>query len=456
MRSFHMTAAAATGLICLALSAPASAHGYKVLYTFCANGGDCPDGANPSGGLVQDAAGNLYGVTVHGGSTSDCIQFCGYGVAYELERTGKGEYRYEVIYNFCTADDCTDGADPGGSLIFDNTGDLYGITAFGGSGPGLGTIFELVPNGAQWTEHALYSFCPDGEDGCAALPGGGLTYKGAASGKLYDGTSSLYGVASTESGGEFGPPGVAWKFQPGTGYQTIHTFGDPQGSDGSQPAAPLIEDSSGNLYGTTLEGGSRSEGGTVFELSPSHGAYSETILHAFCTNFDCSDGFEPEAGLVQDAAGNLYGTTLEGGVSCNAGGELGCGVAFMIAPNGTNSQETVLHDFCSSKHCADGGFPMATLLGDSQGNFFGTAEFGGNKLSPYGGGVLFELSGSSLRVLYKFCKGGVDYYNCPDGLYPGIGVIEDKKGRLFGASTYGGAGQTESFGGYGVVYEDTP
>jgi uncharacterized repeat protein (TIGR03803 family) len=455
MRSLRSAAAAMTGVICLALLAPASARSYKVLYTFCASGGDCQDGQNPSGGLVRDAAGNLYGVTTHGGSTSDCIQFCGYGVAYKLQRTGKGEYQYEVLYNFCTADSgCTDGADPGGSLIFDTAGDLYGVTAFGGSGD-LGTIFELVPNGDHWTEQVLYSFCPDDEDGCAALPSGDLTYKGAASGKPYDGTSPLFGVASTDSGGEFGPPGVAWKFQPGEGYQTIHTFGDPQGSDGSQPVAPLIEDSAGNLYGTTLEGGSESEGGTVIELSPSAGTYSETILYAFCANFDCSDGYEPQAGLVLDAAGNLYGTTYEGGQSCSAAGKLGCGVAFMIEPNGTNSRETVLHDFCSSKDCADGGFPAATLLADSRGNFFGTAEIGGNKLSPYGGGVLFELSGTRLRALYKFCTGGV-YYDCPDGVHPGIGVIEDKKSPLFGASAYGGAGQTESYDGNGVVYEETP
>jgi uncharacterized repeat protein (TIGR03803 family) len=432
---------ALAGAACIAAT-PASAHGFRVLYTFCKDGGDCVDGQYPSGGLVEDANGNLYGLTSSGGASTY------YGVAYELERTAKGQYKYRVIYNFTAGDS----AEPGGTLIFDTAGNLYGTAAGGGSHNG-GTVFELVPNKHQvhWTEKILYNFCSLENCADGTGPGGPLTYAGAASGALYDGISPLFGVTFgliTED-----TAGTAYELQPGTGFQLLHTFYGTNG-DGVGPVAPLVEDSSGNLYGVTIQGGDQYfNAGVLYELSPAKKGYTETILHTFCSiSRPCTDGDTPEGALVMDTSGNLYGTTYNGGADCSPDGEIGCGVAFEVMPDGTDSQETVLHAFCSAKHCADGVNPTGYLLMDPQGNLFGTTLVGGNKVGPTGHGTLFELSGSSLQVLHKFCQQA----NCTDGDYAEGAPIRDSKGRLFGTTPLGGAGVGGSHSGNGVVYELVP
>jgi uncharacterized repeat protein (TIGR03803 family) len=147
------------------------------------------------------------------------------------------------------------------------------------------------------------------------------------------------------------------------------------GSDGQNPAAGLIADNKGNLYGTTEEGGPR-DAGTVFKISPDG---SETLLHSFCSQRDCEDGAVPVAGLIADKSGNLYGTTEDGGAFCR--GFLGCGTVFRISPDGT---ETVVHSF-------PGGFlgeyPCGSLTADGKGNFYGTTSYGG----AYDYGTVFVM-----------------------------------------------------------------
>lgn len=217
-------------------------------------------------------------------------------------------------------------------------------------------------------------------------------------------------------------------------------------NDGTYPVSSLIMDSAGNLYGTTLSGGANGNAGTVFELSPqSDGTWSEAILYNFCAQPGCSDGASPLAGLVMDAAGNLYGTTERGGTQTECGP--GCGTVFELSPQvGGVWTESVLYDFCSLANCSDGAAPNSQLIFDDSGNLYGTS--GGGT-----GGVIFELSpgfaGWTEAVLYSFCskkKGLV----CIDGQSPMGGVAFDRTGNLYGTTQHGGQYQL------GVVFEISP
>ena len=208
----------------------------------------------------------------------------------------------------------------------------------------------------------------------------------------------------------------------------------------------LISDASGNLYGTTYEGGAYGYG-LVFELSPDgSGGWTETVLYDFCSQSNCADGANPVAGLVLDAAGNLYGTTYGGGTGTGThcaswGGSPGFGTVFEVTPWGG---ETVLYSFCpQGGGCSDGEEPASTLIFDAAGNLYGTTYFGGG---------VFELSPNqsgdwTLTVLYAL---GSCEFGCQDGYYPASGVIFDAAGNLYGTTSYGGAY------GYGTAYELTP
>lgn len=229
-------------------------------------------------------------------------------------------------------------------------------------------------------------------------------------------------------------------------------------NDGNDPLGSLIADSAGNLYGTTSLGGTIG-GGTVFELSPqSDGTWTETILYNFCaTGTNCFDGYFPKAGLVMDAAGNLYGTTWSGGPQTGCGYPSGCGTVFEVSPVGDGTwTETVLYSFCStstaSRPCTDGAYPYSQLIFDEAGNLYGTTQQGGDGRSNTPGGTVFELSpgsnGWTETVLYSFCSTGSGRF-CTDGEEPLAGVTFNTSGSLFG--TAGGG-----LGVVGVVYELSP
>lgn len=166
--------------------------------------------------------------------------------------------------------------------------------------------------------------------------------------------------------------------------------------------------------------------------------WKQSVLYRFCSFQSCTDGFQPNAGLLIDQSGNLFGTTAAGGTGSGCTGESGCGVVFELAANGT---ESVLHDFCSTGECSDGSEPLAGLTTDSSGNLYGTTSFGG-----LGYGTVFELN-SSYQVLYEFCS----QTNCTDGAVPYAPVIVDPSGNLFGTT---GAGFGDGPGG--VVFEINP
>jgi len=231
-----------------------------------------------------------------------------------------------------------------------------------------------------------------------------------------------------------------------SGYSNVYTFCslqiDAPCSDGARPQSSLIADKSGNLYGTTYEGG-RYAGGTVFKVAPDG---TETVLYAFCAQANCADGSHPWTGaLYMDKHGNLYGTTRNGGSSGQ-----NTGVVFKLAPDGT---ETVLYNFCSQggDNCTDGADPVAGVIADKMGNLYGTTTTGGPAMvngSYTQGGEVYKLApDGTLTVLWGFCP----TYGCPDGFNPGDGnLLMDKSGNLYGTTVFGGRGAVENGG---TLYE---
>ena len=368
----------------------------------------------------------------------------------------------KVLYSFTGTNG--DGVQPVADLIMDNLGNLYGTTPSGGltssgicsefSPPGCGTVFKVDPSG---NETVLHSFT--GTNGDGTKPVAGLIMDSA--GNLY-GTTQYGGITSCSSG-SFLPQGcgTVFKLDPSGKETVLYSFTLTNG-DGASPAASLIMDSAGNLYGTTQFGGITSGNcpnpntnsaapppagcGTVFKLDPSG---NQTVLYSF--TLTQGDGAQPTAGVIMDSTGNLYGTTRYGGVtssSClifNTGPPYppGCGTAFKLDPSG---HEVVLHRFAGTN--GDGAYPAAGLIMDSAGNLYGTTEFGGITSSvpgpcgggppPIGCGTVFKLDPSGKEtVLYGFTGAN------GDGDQPLGGLIMDTAGNLYGTTGGGGSG----FGG---------
>lgn len=330
-----------------------------------------------------------------------------------------------------------DGWGPGANLISDSSGNLYGTTAYGG-GDNVGTVFEwLAKPGGIWTEVELHSFVKDGRDGQNPLAG-----------LVFDSAGNLYGT--TNAGGVDGggivfelsppiPPSTRWV------EKVLHTF-LANNKDGLYPSASLLFDSAGNLYGTTGGGGDRAAG-TAFELSPTTGgSWTEAVLHSFAPSTKgLGDGKNPRTALIGDPAGNLYGTTSEGG-------SLGNGTVFELTPStGGSWIETILYSFANGG--GDGAYPLGRLIFDSDGNLYGTTSQGG----PNGGGTLYKLTpspdGWAETVLYFFAP----VYPSTDGNYPVGNLVFDSSGNLYGTTAEGGIGDCFGLGPVcGIVYELTP
>jgi uncharacterized repeat protein (TIGR03803 family) len=305
----------------------------KVLYSFCAQGGNCTDGDNPGAGLIMDGAGNLYGTTFNGGNGFYA------GTVFKLAPTGTG-WTQSVLYGFCSQGGsyCTDGAIPAAGLIMDGAGNLYGTTARGGVGGGLGgTVFKLAPTITGWAETVLYSFCSQADCADGADP--------YAAGLVMDGAGNLYGT--TPDGGKYNG-GAVFQLSPNGSSWTqsvLYSFCSPGGSrcmDGADPVAGLIMDAAKNLYGTTFMGGAHN-GGTVFKLVPTSSGASETVLYSFCSQTSCADGAAPAASLIMDGAGNLYGTTLYGGnYYCLTNNANPCGTVFRLTGLGYTLSASII------------------------------------------------------------------------------------------------------------------
>jgi hypothetical protein len=427
------------------------------------NFGNGSDGLNPEGGLIADKNGNLYGTTYEGGAfapsgKSDTPSDIG-GTVFELKPPSAigGDWTESILWSFGYG---TDGAKVVSGPIMDTSGNLYGTTAEGGT-YGVGTVYELKPpstTGGDWTESILWSF-GNGKDGYYVTSGLIID----TSGNLY-GTTALGGVYASASvnGGtvfELTPPSTAgeeWT------ESVIWNFGN--GTDGQGPGG-LIMDTSGNLDGTTGGGGTYGDG-TVYELTPPPqpgGNWSESIFWSFGNG---SDGQGP-GGLIMDTSGNLYGTTLYGGSyfnasACNMRGSCSGGTVFELTPPptaGGDWTESILWSFGNG---IDGANPPGSLIFDASGNLYGTTSNGGAFGEPTGGhGIVFELSPPSAiggdwieSILWNF-------ENPPDGNTSNAGLIMDTSGNLYGTTTAGGLTnkfvQGLGFGpGGGIVFEINP
>jgi uncharacterized repeat protein (TIGR03803 family) len=306
-----------------------------VLYSF--TGG--ADGGEPYKGVTIDSRGNLYGTAVTGGS-GGCEGGC--GVVYKLTNSG-GTWRQRVIHAFTGGDD---GSGPGARVTVDRNGNIYGMTPTGGT-YGLGTIYKIHRTDFQ----VIHSFT-GGADGSSGSAGRMLLRNGR-----------LYGAATT--GGTYGS-GVVFELTPTAvgewDFRTLYSFrGQP---DGSFPYGALLQAASGKFYGTTYYGGQNGIG-AVYELTPRPtGEWGARAIYSFQNG---NDGNSPISNLVSDAAGNLYGTTSEGG--------LGSGTIFKLSPvGGGHWTESVVHSF---EGPPDGGFSYNGMVVDPFGNFYGATVHGG-------------------------------------------------------------------------------
>ena len=397
-------------VLAVVASQAAQAQTFNVLHTF--TGGN--DGGNPSAGVTMKA-GNLYGTTFAGGVLT-CNAPHGCGTVYQLKHIGSG-WTFNTLYSFSGSD----GAIPTAPVVFGPDGALYSTAEFGGSGNG--NVFKLRPPPSAcktalcpWSENVLYTF-QGGTDGSQPIGlvfdqagniygttssggayGGGTAYELTSSGSgwtesllhnfgvtdldgftpyrsvmIFDQAGNLYGT--TYFGGAHNAGSVFQLTPSGSGWIETVIYSFQNGSDGSLPYSGLIIDQSGNLYGATTDGGTGG-GGTVFELSPSGGGWTFSVLYSLTGPSGCSCG--PAWALVMDAAGNLYDTT-------QGDGAYKLGNVFKLTNTGGSWTYTSLYDFTGGN---DGWFPISGVTLDTSGNLYGTTYYGGTDNS----GVLWEIT----------------------------------------------------------------
>lgn len=322
---------------------------FASLYSFL--GGD--DGETPEARVMLSPNGILYGTTAHGGGGSLCVGGC--GTVFNLRPPARicnrssCPWMETVLYRF-RGTRVNDGYSPQGDLLFDQSGDVYGVTSGGGQ-QSKGIVYELAFAGGSWTENVLYNFA-GGNDG-----------EWPTSGMATNSAGLLYGA--TPDGGQYNAGVIYQLTSPGGAESVIHAFNPT--TDGRAPTG-VIADASGNLYGgTTYQG--QFDGGTVFELSPSNGNWTFSVLFQ---NPDGGCGIEGP--LTMDSAGNLYGVT--------------CNNVFRLAPSGGVWVYTELHHFTGG----DGLGPNGSLVFDNDGNIYGTAYSGGIGNCFRGCGVVWEIT----------------------------------------------------------------
>jgi uncharacterized repeat protein (TIGR03803 family) len=388
----------------------------KILHNFGAAG----DGANPSAGMTFDAQGNLYGTTA-GGGTGDCVPGpC--GIIFQLTPNQNGTWTENLVHTFQGLDG---GFDPN-PVILDRRGNLYGASPCAHQDcfvfPNVGgVVFQITPGpNGSWDFRLIQIFSNVSQQGYYP------------SGLAFDPAGHLYG---TTSGGGPAADGVAFllgQVSVSGWYEIVAHYFTGGSGDGSGPTGALAFDNSGNVYGVTTDGGAHNNG-TVYKLTPNHDSFgwSETVLYEFTGG---NDGKFPN-GVVLDAAGNLYGTTEEGGAG-------GLGTVFELTPNQNGTwTENVLHSFAGG---SDGAAPQYAPTLDAVGDLYGTALRGGSGSA----GIVYELTPSGGQwqenIVYSFTGGA-------DGGSPYCGVVLDNSGNVYGTTYSGGA-----YNNGGVAFEITP
>jgi len=381
---------------------------YQVIHTFTGGG----DGATPDAGLTPDGHGNYYGTASGGGAHDD-------GTVFKISPHGSG-WVLSTLYSFTGG---ADGGAPDTAVTFGPDGSVYGANALG-----LGVVYNLRPSAtrpssvlAEWTESTLYQFqeINDGFD-----PTGNL---------IFDHSGNMYGSMAVGGSGCYVGCGLIYELSPsGQGWQESVVYNFQGGGEFVEPLG-IIFNQSGNLVGTTAAGGENGLG-SIFELTPGSSGWNETTLYSFANG---SNGNQPDAGLVEDTAGNFYGGTLFGS---GYGG-----VIFELSPSNGSWVYTVLYNFPACGGYGTG--PKAPLTIDAAGNLYGTFD-GYYNSCPAG---VFKLSpgqgGWTYTSLYQFTGGS-------DGAHPYSTVSIDANGNLFGTASAGGEGCYGA--GCGVVWEITP
>jgi uncharacterized repeat protein (TIGR03803 family) len=397
VRSVLLGALSGLGFFC-----SAAAQTESVIVNFGLHRGRYPDAS-----LLMDASGHLFATTELGGMRG---HYAGgkFGTVAELTRSGR-RWHTTVLQTF----DLETGGFPTAALIPSPKGTLYGTTSLGGN-DGCGMVFELEPQNGIWTETVLHNFAYGG-DGC--VPNGEL---------VRDAGGNLYGV--TAIGGAHSSGMVFQLTKNKTGWLESDLYNFTGGADGNRPRS-LLMDATGTIYGTASEGGANSEG-VVFQLANSNGNWTETVLHSFGGDGDGTGS--PYGALAKDPAGNLYGTTINGG-------EDGQGSVFELSPSNGGWSAATLYSFTGG---ADGENPEDGVSLAS-GALYGTTSRGGAS----GGGTVFELTNPNgtwmETVLHSFSGGS-------DGSLPYARPIVDKSGTIFGTTVDGGKHAR------GVAYEITP
>jgi len=375
------------------------AQSFTTLVNFTwANGGD-PYGS----GLVQGVDGNLYGTTTYGGGCS--FNDLGCGSVFKMTPDGT-----LTTLHFFTG---PDGAFPYAGLFLARDGNFYGTTSAGGANCASseycgGTVFKITRAGDLTT---LYNFCSQVNCADGSQPSSGLIQ--AMDGNLYGTTANGGQVSCSLAEG----CGTVFSITTGGTLTTLYNF-----SGYVDPLGTLVQGPKGDLYGTTLLGGTFGFG-MIFWLTQD--GQQEKTLYSFCSQPSCADGSFPAAGLILATDGNLYGTTEEGGNAAACDG--GCGTIFRITPRGAL---TTLYSFAAT----DGFDPAGGLRQATDGNLYGTTVEGGYEyLCPGGCGTLFEITlGGALTTLYSI----TDFSEASD---LGAPLVQATNGVFYGTSQAGGS-----------------
>jgi uncharacterized repeat protein (TIGR03803 family) len=409
LRNYSWHAAFAAALLALVIcgaAIPAKAQTYTVVHSF----NSAVDGANPSGGVIQENGGLLAGSTSTGGSN-------GGGTVFTLSTGGT----LTTLHAFCAiimSSVCQDGNDLEAGLSGSYEVFVYGVTASGGAN-NLGTFFKIGPSpDGLLTTFVNFSGASGPQPG--ADPVGTPFHYGISGGNFY-GTTQLGGASNL--GTIFVIAGN------GDDFTSLHSFSGP---DGEFPVAALAEGSDGNIYGTTSSGGANGDG-TVFQFNITSNTL--TTLYSFCSSVNCTDGKEPMGALVPATDGNLYGTTLSGGAHNR-------GTVFKITLGGALN---VVYSFCSKtsdRICTDGSSPQAGIIQANDGSFYGTTSLGGTastactQAQKNGCGTIFKLTSSgALTTLYNFCEQTA----CTDGNVANAPLFQYTSGVFYGTTEDGGA-----------------
>lgn len=426
MRSRRLMSASVLSLAvvaCALLCSSAAAQSFQVIYNFQ----NSPDGAQPVAGVTFDHQGNLYGTTQRGGVLQCILSGC--GTVFELVPSSGGGWTEQVLTQFVAQNYY--GGVPQTPVVLDRLGNVYGtfvctFDCFAGHGGG---VFQLLHSNGLWRDQTVASYWGQGQDQCEPC------------GVAFDPTGRLYGVTTTFES-QYGDTGAVFYLgqQSVFGWYTVILYVFHGGLDGVNPSTWFTFDSSGAIYGTT-EYGTDNNAGSVFKLQNAGGAqWDETQLWDF--HGGTVDGANPTLGVIFDSAGNLYGTTSEGGTGSK-------GTVFKLTHNANGSwTESILYSFQGG---SDASTPSGPLTFDAQGNLYGVASGGAHgygavyKLTPSGGGQWTE------SVVYSFTDG-------LDGGYPSGELALDSSGNLYGTAAQGGAypNCSDEPNCGGVVYEISP